>query len=102
MRVLVADKFEKSGLDGLAAAGCEVLFEPDVSEDVLTDRIGASGGEALVVRRRRAPRRGPAAPARTAPERTPSRSPSSHSRSFSPSTAGSRRTLQICGAESGT
>ena len=40
MRVLVADKFEKSGLDGLAAAGCEVLFEPDVSEDALTDRIG--------------------------------------------------------------
>jgi D-3-phosphoglycerate dehydrogenase / 2-oxoglutarate reductase len=50
MRVLVADKFEKSGLDGLAAAGCEVLFEPDVSEDALTDRIGASSAEVLVVR----------------------------------------------------
>jgi D-3-phosphoglycerate dehydrogenase / 2-oxoglutarate reductase len=50
MRVLVADKFEKSGLDGLAAAGCEVLFEPDVSEDALTDRIGTSNAEVLVVR----------------------------------------------------
>ncbi|MDQ2970521.1 MAG: NAD(P)-binding domain-containing protein [Acidobacteriota bacterium] len=50
MRVLVADKFEKSGLDGLAAAGCEVLFEPDASEDALTDRIAASSAEVLVVR----------------------------------------------------
>jgi D-3-phosphoglycerate dehydrogenase / 2-oxoglutarate reductase len=50
MRVLVADKFEKSGLDGLAAAGCEVLFEPDVSEDALTDRIVSSSAEVLVVR----------------------------------------------------
>jgi D-3-phosphoglycerate dehydrogenase / 2-oxoglutarate reductase len=50
MRVLVADKFEKFGLDGLAAAGCEVLFEPDVSEDALTDRIGTSNAEVLVVR----------------------------------------------------
>ena len=50
MRVLVADKFEKSGLDGLAAAGCEVLFEPDVSEDALRDRIVSSSAEVLVVR----------------------------------------------------
>ncbi len=28
MKVLVADKFEESGLAGLKALGCEVLYEP--------------------------------------------------------------------------
>ena len=28
MKVLVADQFEQSGLDGLRAAGCEVIHEP--------------------------------------------------------------------------
>jgi D-3-phosphoglycerate dehydrogenase len=50
MRVLVADKFEKSGLDGLAAAGCEVLYEPDAKDDVLVGRIRDTGAEILVVR----------------------------------------------------
>jgi D-3-phosphoglycerate dehydrogenase len=50
MRVLVADKFEKSGLDGLAAAGCEVLYEPDAKDDVLVGRIRDTGAEVLVVR----------------------------------------------------
>ena len=30
MRVLVADKFEKSGIEGLKAAGCAVVYEPDL------------------------------------------------------------------------
>ena len=50
VRVLVADKFEKSGLDGLAAAGCEVLYEPDAKDDVLVGRIRDTGAEILVVR----------------------------------------------------
>jgi D-3-phosphoglycerate dehydrogenase len=50
MRVLVADKFEKSGLDGLAAAGCEVLYEPDAKDDALVARIRDSQAEVLVVR----------------------------------------------------
>jgi D-3-phosphoglycerate dehydrogenase / 2-oxoglutarate reductase len=50
MKVLVADRFEKSGLDGLAAAGCEVLYEPDAKDDALTEAIRSSGAEALVVR----------------------------------------------------
>jgi len=29
MKLLVADKFEQSGLDGLKAAGCDVVYEPD-------------------------------------------------------------------------
>jgi D-3-phosphoglycerate dehydrogenase / 2-oxoglutarate reductase len=50
MKVLVADKFEKSGIDGLKAAGCEVIFEPDLKDQTLTDAIGKTGADVLVVR----------------------------------------------------
>src|ERR687883_638891 len=32
MRVLIADKFEQSGRDGLDAAGCEFSYQPDVED----------------------------------------------------------------------
>ena len=35
MRVLVADKFEQSGLDGLAGLGCEVSCEPGLKDQAL-------------------------------------------------------------------
>lgn len=50
MRVLVADKFEKSGIDGLKAAGCVVVYEPDLKDESLSQAIGASGADVLVVR----------------------------------------------------
>lgn len=50
MKVLVADKFESSGIAGLKDAGCEVLFEPDLKDDALTDAIRSSGADVLVVR----------------------------------------------------
>ena len=50
MKVLVADKFEKSGLEGLKAAGCEVLYEPDLKDDGLVEAVRASGADVLVVR----------------------------------------------------
>jgi D-3-phosphoglycerate dehydrogenase len=50
MKVLVADKFEKSGLEGLAAAGFEVQYQPDAKDDALAQAIGASNAEVLVVR----------------------------------------------------
>ncbi len=50
MKVLVADAFEKSGLAGLTAAGCEVVYQPDVKDDGLTEAIRSSGAEVLVVR----------------------------------------------------
>lgn len=50
MKVLIADKFEKSGVDGLAGLGCEVLSEPDLNGDALGARIKESGAEILVVR----------------------------------------------------
>jgi D-3-phosphoglycerate dehydrogenase len=50
MKILVADKFEKSGIDGLRAAGCEVVYEPDLKEDSLTAAIGSTQADVLVVR----------------------------------------------------
>jgi len=50
MKVLVADKFEKSGIEGLKAAGCEVVYEPDLKDDALTQAIASSGADVLVVR----------------------------------------------------
>jgi D-3-phosphoglycerate dehydrogenase len=50
MKVLVADKFEKSGIDGLKAAGCEVIFEPDLKDAALTEALAKTGAEVLVVR----------------------------------------------------
>jgi D-3-phosphoglycerate dehydrogenase len=50
MKVLVGDKFEKSGLEGLKAAGCDVVYEPDAKDDALTQLIEKSGAEVLVVR----------------------------------------------------
>jgi D-3-phosphoglycerate dehydrogenase len=50
MKVLVADTFEKSGVEGLEAAGCEVIYEPDLKEASLTQAIAASGADVLVVR----------------------------------------------------
>jgi D-3-phosphoglycerate dehydrogenase len=50
MKVLVADKFEKSGLQGLAAAGCEVVYQPDLAGESLTTAIAESAADVLVVR----------------------------------------------------
>lgn len=50
MKVLVADKFEKSGVEGLEAAGCEVVYGPDLKEDALAQAIATSGADVLVVR----------------------------------------------------
>jgi D-3-phosphoglycerate dehydrogenase / 2-oxoglutarate reductase len=50
MKVLVADKFEQSGIDGLRAAGCEVVYQPDVVDQALADAIHRSAADVLVVR----------------------------------------------------
>ena len=50
MRILIADKFEQSGRDGLAAIGCEVVYRPDVKDETLVEAIRATGPDALVVR----------------------------------------------------
>ncbi len=50
MRVLVADPFEASGIAGLKGAGCDVVYEPDLKEAALTQAIGTTGADVLVVR----------------------------------------------------
>ncbi len=50
MKVLIADKFEKSGLDALKEAGCEVLFQPDLKDAALAEALASSQAEVLVVR----------------------------------------------------
>jgi len=50
MKILIADKFEQSGTDGLKAAGCEVVSDPDLKDDALREAIAATGADVLVVR----------------------------------------------------
>lgn len=50
MKVLIADKFEQSGQDGLKEAGCEVVYQPDVKDEALVQAIAEHQPDALVVR----------------------------------------------------
>ena len=50
MLVLLADKFEQSGRDGLQAIGCEISYQPDLKDDALTDAIRNTKPDVLVVR----------------------------------------------------
>src|SRR5205807_10440647 len=50
MRVLIADKFEQSGRDGLQALGCEISFQPDIKDALLVESIAQQQPDVLVVR----------------------------------------------------
>jgi D-3-phosphoglycerate dehydrogenase len=50
VRVLIADKFEQSGLDGLKAAGCDIAFKPGVKEEALAAEVANWKPDVLVVR----------------------------------------------------
>lgn len=50
MKVLVADKFEQSGRDGLQALGCDVSYQPDLKDDALANAIADVAPDVLVVR----------------------------------------------------
>lgn len=50
MKVLIADKFEASGIDGLKEAGFEVVYEADAKDEALLQAIESSGADVLVVR----------------------------------------------------
>ena len=50
VRVLIADKFEQSGQDGLRSAGCEVAYRPCLAEDELAREVGRFQPDVLVVR----------------------------------------------------
>ena len=50
MRVLIADQFEQSGRDGLAAIGCEVIYEPKLKDRQLFESMQKLQPDVLVVR----------------------------------------------------
>jgi len=50
MKVLIADKFEKSGIEGLKALGCDVMSEPDLQDQALVDAIVAKQPQVVIVR----------------------------------------------------
>ena len=50
MRVLIADKFERSGREGLEALGCEISFQPDLKDEALGAAIKEIAPDVLVVR----------------------------------------------------
>jgi D-3-phosphoglycerate dehydrogenase len=50
MKVLIADKFEKVGIDGLKELGCTVISEPEVKAEGLPDLIRSIDPNILIVR----------------------------------------------------
>src|SRR6184192_3618865 len=50
MKILITDKFEQSGRDGLQAIGCELSFQPDLKDDALVSAITEHQPDVLVVR----------------------------------------------------
>jgi D-3-phosphoglycerate dehydrogenase / 2-oxoglutarate reductase len=50
MKVLIADTFERSGIDGLIALGCEVVHQPELTGDTLAAAIRDTRADVLVVR----------------------------------------------------
>src|SRR5438552_3915103 len=50
MKILIADKFEQSGRDGLQALGCEISFQPALKADALVEAIAKEQPDVLIVR----------------------------------------------------
>ncbi len=50
MKILIADSFEQSGRDGLAALGCEVVSDPALTPETLPDAVAKVDPTVLVVR----------------------------------------------------
>jgi D-3-phosphoglycerate dehydrogenase len=50
MKILIADKFEQSGIDGLEALGCDVQYDPNLKNETLVEAVRSSGARVLVVR----------------------------------------------------
>ena len=54
-RVLVADKFDAEGIEGLEALGCVVHVDADLGPDTLPAALAASGADVLAVRSTKVP-----------------------------------------------
>ena len=55
MRILIADKFQESGIARLKSAGCEVFFEPNLTADELPAATRTHDPHVLVVRSTKVP-----------------------------------------------
>lgn len=55
MKVLIADKFESAGIDGLKAIGCEVRSEPGVGTEKLGAMLETAKPAVLIVRSTKVP-----------------------------------------------
>jgi D-3-phosphoglycerate dehydrogenase len=50
LKVLIADQFEQAGIDGINAAGCEVIYQPALADQQLADALASTKADVLVVR----------------------------------------------------
>lgn len=50
MKILIADKFERAGIDGLIDLGCDVVSEPGLAADDLAGAVARHSPEVLIVR----------------------------------------------------
>ncbi len=55
MKILIADKFEESGIEGLCAIGCEVIYNAELKDDALSAAVRDSQADVLVVRSTKVP-----------------------------------------------
>ncbi|MCC6678071.1 MAG: hypothetical protein IT436_13100 [Phycisphaerales bacterium] len=55
LNVLIADKFEKAGIEGIKALGCAVTSEPDVGTEKMSEAIARVKPEVLIVRSTKVP-----------------------------------------------
>jgi len=55
VKVLIADKFEKTGIEGIIALGCEVVNQPGIGTEKLGDALASTKPVVLVVRSTKVP-----------------------------------------------
>lgn len=55
MNILIADKFEKSGVEGIKALGCTVVEKADTPSDGLAAAVNDAGAQVLIVRSKKVP-----------------------------------------------
>lgn len=55
LKVFIADKFEKAGIEGIKALGCEVTSEPEVGTEKMPEALARVSPDVLIVRSTKVP-----------------------------------------------
>ena len=55
MKILIADKFPENGQAKLKQAGFDVVYDPELKDDSLTEAVNSTGADVLVVRSTKVP-----------------------------------------------